>query len=102
VEANPDASGNVERALEQAARELLLLESSDWPFLVTPGQAKEYATKRFREHVARFEELAEMVESGNIDQTRLTELENRDNPFANIDYHDFAERQGKAEYPLAG
>ncbi|MDQ4043870.1 MAG: DUF1957 domain-containing protein [Chloroflexota bacterium] len=102
VEDNPDASGDLKRALDQAARELLLLESSDWPFLVTTGQAKEYATKRFREHVERFDELTEMVESNNIDQARLAELENRDNPFKNIDYHDFAERQGKAEYPLAG
>src|SRR5207244_2808393 len=29
--------------LSQCARELLLLESSDWPFLVTTGQAREYA-----------------------------------------------------------
>ena len=43
--------------LNQAARELLLLESSDWPFLVTTGQAKEYASQRFNEHVDRFNAL---------------------------------------------
>mgnify|MGYP006137796001 CR=1 FL=1 len=45
--------------VDEERRELLLLQSSDWPFLVTTGQAKEYATQRFNEHVARFNELAE-------------------------------------------
>ena len=100
----PDASGDRARALSQAARELLLLESSDWPFLVTTGQAKEYATKRFREHVERFEELASIAESNELTPEavdRLSALEERDNPFGNIDYRDFAERQGKATYPLS-
>lgn len=100
----PDASGDRKRFLDQAARELLLLESSDWPFLVTTGQAKEYATKRFREHVERFEEMAaaaELDEAPPEALERLQVLENRDNPFDVIDYRDFAERQGKAEYPLA-
>lgn len=104
VAAHPDAAGDRRRAVSQAARELLLLESSDWPFLVTTGQAKEYATKRFREHVDRFEELASMAESDELSPEaldRLTVLERRDNPFGNIDYRDFAERQGKAAYPLA-
>jgi 1,4-alpha-glucan branching enzyme len=95
----PDATGDREQALDQAARELLLLQSSDWPFLVTTGQAKEYAIKRFREHVERFEEVAEIAESGEItaDQAaRLRELEQRDNPFPQIDYTDFKERQGSA------
>lgn len=103
VEAYPDASGDRKRLLDQAARELLLLESSDWPFLVTTGQAKEYATKRFREHVERFEEMAAAAESESIAPealNRLQSLENQDNPFDSIDYRDFAARQGKAEYPL--
>jgi 1,4-alpha-glucan branching enzyme len=95
----PDASGDREQALDQAARELLLLQSSDWPFLVTTGQAKEYATKRFREHVERFEEMADIAESDDIapkQVERLNELENQDNPFPHIDYTDFRERQGSA------
>jgi 1,4-alpha-glucan branching enzyme len=46
-----------ERILNQAVRELLLLQSSDWPFLVTTQQAKEYASKRFLEHLTRFDML---------------------------------------------
>ena len=47
VAAYPNATGIQKEVLNQAARELLLLESSDWPFLVTTGQAKEYAIERF-------------------------------------------------------
>jgi 1,4-alpha-glucan branching enzyme len=36
-------------------QEKSLLQSSDWPFLITTWQAKDYATDRFREHVKRFE-----------------------------------------------
>lgn len=90
--------------LGQLARELLLLESSDWPFLVTTGQAKEYATKRFNDHLRRFEQLAELAERGNdlveAERARLAELQEKDNPFATIDFRVFAERQGSAA-PIA-
>jgi len=42
------------RALDQAARELLLAQSSDWAFIMKTGTMVEYAKKRTRDHVARF------------------------------------------------
>jgi 1,4-alpha-glucan branching enzyme len=77
------------RVLNQALRELLLLQSSDWPFLVTTFQAKDYAVERFEQHTANFNLLAEMAETGKIDDASLNKLEEADNPFANIDYHWF-------------
>ena len=74
------------RALSQLARENLLLQSSDWPFLITTWQAKDYATDRFREHVARFETIADMIDAGRIDEDKLREIEEIDNCFADIDY----------------
>ena len=74
------------RALNQLARENLLLQSSDWPFLITTWQAKDYATDRFREHVERFETIADMIDSGNIDDNKLQEIESIDNCFPVIDY----------------
>ncbi len=74
------------RALNQLARENLLLQSSDWPFLITTWQAKDYATDRFREHVDRFEFIADMIDSGNIDDSKLKEIESIDNCFSDIDY----------------
>jgi 1,4-alpha-glucan branching enzyme len=95
----PEADGERLEVLNQAARELLLLESSDWPFLVTTGQAKEYAAERFTEHLARFNELADLAEAGqplNEEQRKLLQgLRERDNPFPDIDYRIFAARQGQ-------
>jgi 1,4-alpha-glucan branching enzyme len=46
--------------LEMAGRELLLLQSSDWVFAITRGQAVDYGIKRFVLHVARFDALVEL------------------------------------------
>jgi 1,4-alpha-glucan branching enzyme len=72
--------------LNQAARELLLLESSDWPFLVTTGQAREYAIQRFTSHVERFERLVQSVEAGQPDRTLAEELWELDKVFPDVDY----------------
>lgn len=74
------------RALKQVARENLLLQSSDWPFLITTWQAKDYATDRFREHVERFEFIADMIEKNAIDEAELQKIEEIDNCFDEIDY----------------
>jgi 1,4-alpha-glucan branching enzyme len=102
VAAYPDAQGERKTVLDQTARELVLLQSSDWPFLVTTGQAKEYASERFSEHVERFNQLAEIAErtsDGLSGEQRsfLDALMERDNPFPNIDYRVFRERQGRAD-----
>ncbi|MBL7063626.1 MAG: DUF1957 domain-containing protein [Anaerolineae bacterium] len=77
-------NGDVEVVLNQAARELLLLESSDWPFLVTTGQAREYAIQRFTGHVERFERLVASVEEGRPDRALAEEL--WDKVFPEVDY----------------
>ena len=84
-EKQPDDSLTL-RALNQLARENLLLQSSDWPFLITTWQARDYARDRFNEHVKRFETIADMLESGNIDDSKLKEIESIDNCFSVIDY----------------
>jgi len=74
------------RALNQAARELLLAESSDWAFQVYQGTTVEYASRRFRSHIRRFNAIANDIETGSIDIARLEEIENRDNIFSEIDF----------------
>ena len=79
----------MERMLNQAARELLLLESSDWPFLITTMQAVEYAKKRFKNHVDKFNTLLDFVDGNKFDEESvayLTEVEDEDNPFSTIDF----------------
>lgn len=78
------ATGSMQRALKQAARELVLLQSSDWPFLITTGQAKQYAVQRFNEHHKRFQELVEMIGKNSIDETVLVQIEGIDNCFPEI------------------
>ncbi|MGH9942424.1 MAG: 1,4-alpha-glucan branching protein domain-containing protein, partial [Pyrinomonadaceae bacterium] len=74
------------RALNQAARELLLLQSSDWAFQIYQGTTVEYASRRFRSHVRRFNALADQIESDQLDAEVLAEIERRDNLFAQLDY----------------
>lgn len=94
VERYPDATGGVQLALNQAARELVLLEASDWEFLYTTGQAREYAGERFADHTNRFNDLADAVESGGEQAEVLAhQYGERDNLFPDIDYRLFAKRQ---------
>ncbi len=88
----PNPTDDEKTVLNQLARELLLLEGSDWPFLVTTGQAREYAIQRFSQHVERFNQLANKLESGNLAQARdfAEELYELDKVFADIDYRWFA------------
>jgi 1,4-alpha-glucan branching enzyme len=84
------AEGLLKRVLNQAARELLLAESSDWAFIITTGTAVQYAIKRFRDHIARFNRLYEMVQRNEIDESWLAEVESRDTIFQEMDYSVYA------------
>ena len=89
--AGPEAPDGLERrALNQAARELLLAQSSDWAFIMKTGTAVEYAIKRTRDHLERFDRLAHELRSRSIDEARLSDLETRDNIFPEIDYRVYA------------
>ena len=50
------------RVLAQAARELLLLQSSDWQFIITTGAAADYATRQFIGHAEDLERLLGALE----------------------------------------
>lgn len=85
----PDAHGLMERAITQAARELLLAQSSDWPFIMTVGTMVEYARERINKHLLRFRNLTEQIRGGNINEEQLSMLESIDNVFSRLDYHNF-------------
>jgi 1,4-alpha-glucan branching enzyme len=46
----------------------------------------EYSSRRFQSHIQRFDLLAKMLESGEIDEALLKEIEHRDNIFAEVDH----------------
>ena len=78
------------RALNQAARELMLAQSSDWTFIMKTGTTVPYATRRFNEHIVHFNRLYDALERGAVNEAELRELEGRDNIFPELDYRLFA------------
>lgn len=82
----PEALGVLQRALNQAARELMLLQSSDWAFIMKTGTTVEYAHKRTRDHTFRFNKLYDDIMGSRINENWLREVERRDNIFPEMDY----------------
>jgi len=80
----------VRRALNQAARELLLLQSSDWAFILKTKTAVGYAVSRVKAHAARFRRLDAEISENRIDAEWLADLEKRDNLFPDLDYRVYA------------
>ncbi len=77
-------------ALNQAARELLLAQSSDWAFLMTSGPSAAYAEQRTRDHLRRFAELRQMLLNGRVNPARLKRFQEAAPLFADLDYRVFA------------
>jgi 1,4-alpha-glucan branching enzyme len=80
------------RVVQQLCRELLLLESSDWQFLITTGAARDYAEMRFLTHNDQFLELTAIwqvfEQDGALNEhqaKRLAEIEHRDSIFPDLD-----------------
>lgn len=82
----PRADGLRKRALNQALRELLLAQSSDWGFILGTGTHTSYAIRRTKEHLLRFTRLYEEIKSNGIDEGWLADIEYKDNIFSGIDY----------------
>ena len=75
--------------LAQAARELLLAQSSDWQFIISTGAAADYAERRFREHCDDAEALVAALDparEGELEaaQHRAEELLARDAVFPDL------------------
>jgi 1,4-alpha-glucan branching enzyme len=80
------------RLVKQICRELLLLESSDWQFLITTKAARDYAEKRFSTHLDQFRTLLDtwrrFEATHQISAEKMQELEAielRDSVFPEID-----------------
>jgi len=83
------------RIAAQAARELLLAQASDWPFILKNRTTPEYARRRVHEHLDRFDRLARLfaeradggdASGGDVrDADLLAAIQARDNLFPEID-----------------
>jgi 1,4-alpha-glucan branching enzyme len=71
--------------LEKAGRQLLLLQASDWPFVIHTGGAVDYGIQRIADHATNFNRLTRIAEdlAGGRAVTDLDRVE-----IANADAHD--------------
>jgi 1,4-alpha-glucan branching enzyme len=78
------------RILRQCGRELLLMQGSDWPFLLFTTQAKEYANQRFHHHHQRFQKLIWAAKAlgdfSRLSEEELRGMEDIDCPWPGLDY----------------
>ena len=93
---------NLQKILKQAVRELLLLQASDWQFLISTWSARDYAELRISEHHQNFNRLCDMAERYGkkemVDEgewTFLGDCEAKNKIFEDIKLEWFA----KVEYP---
>ncbi|MDR0502110.1 MAG: DUF1957 domain-containing protein [Treponema sp.] len=89
----PDDTGLKERALNQAAREILLAQSSDWPALLYKQDSTEYARTQAENSLRNFTTIYEALGSNYISTEWLTNLEKRHNIFPNINYRVFRRKK---------
>ncbi|MGF1633292.1 MAG: 1,4-alpha-glucan branching protein domain-containing protein [Phycisphaerae bacterium] len=82
----------VQGLMEKAGRQLLLLQASDWPFVIESGGATDYGHDRLSGHSTRFTRLtriAEKVAGGHelaeLDKIQVAEADAHDNIFPDID-----------------
>jgi len=94
--AHPYAGGLLNRALNQAARELMLAQSSDWAFIMSTGTMVQYAVNRTKTHLLNFLRLYDEIKSHRLDEGWLRWLEEKNNIFPEMDY-----RVYRKEYEIA-
>ena len=73
--------------LAQATRSMLLAQGSDWQFIISAGQAADYATQRFDEHCGQAEDLVRALTNGSIDDATMRRVEAlgvQDSVFPNV------------------
>jgi len=83
----------VRRILNIMARELLLLESSDWQFLISTWSARDYAEERIAVHDERIKRIADILDAyltrGSLDERQenyLQRIQANDDVFPTLDF----------------
>ncbi|MDR0554201.1 MAG: DUF1957 domain-containing protein [Treponema sp.] len=89
----PNDTGLKERALNQAAREILLAQASDWPKLLYRQEFSDYARAQLEDALRNFTTIYESLGSNYISTEWLTALERRHNIFPHINYRIFRHKR---------
>ncbi len=87
------ADATQRRILNTIARELLLLESSDWQFLISTWSARDYAENRVSAHKEQIQTLVRILEDYDknkalkpSDEQYLAKIERVDDVFPEVDF----------------
>jgi 1,4-alpha-glucan branching enzyme len=89
----PNETGLKERALNQAAREILLVQNSDWPRMLYTQENAAYARNQLESALRNFTTIYEALGSNYISTEWLTSLERRHNIFPAINYRVFRHKR---------
>jgi 1,4-alpha-glucan branching enzyme len=89
----PDDTGLKERALNQAAREILLMQSSDWAGMLYSQKNATYARNQIEGSLRNFTTIYESLGSNYISTEWLTGLERCHNIFPAINYRVFRRKK---------
>lgn len=89
----PDDTGLKERALNMAAREILLAQTVDWYAGMTRSEESEYSRARFEESIRAFTVVYESLGSNFISTEWLTTTEKSHNLFKDMNYRVFSHKK---------
>ncbi|MDB5301002.1 MAG: hypothetical protein JWO87_2665, partial [Phycisphaerales bacterium] len=85
-------NAQVKEMMQRAGRQLLLLQASDWPFVVHSGGAVDYGIQRFAGHVTRFDRMTTIATDiasgrpiGPVQKSEIDEADAHDDVFPEID-----------------
>ncbi len=87
----PDETGLKKRVLDQAAREVLLSQASDWPFIMKTCLNADYAKMRVKRHLHNFNKIYDNLCRNTVNTEWLTRIEKEHNIFPDLDYRIFGE-----------
>ena len=85
----PDESGLKKRVLDQAAREVLLSQASDWPFIMKTCLSADYAKMRVKRHLHNFNKIYDNLCRNTVNTEWLTRIEKENKIFPDLDYRIF-------------
>lgn len=98
---NDGASPQSERMMNQALRELMLAQSSDWAFMMDADTFTTYAANRTKEHVMRCHALLDMIENHAWDLEQLEQMEHDYPCFPTLVYRSLLPHRSQTQLPLA-
>lgn len=86
---NTKVSQEVERVLKHIAREIIMMQSSDWAIMICNNTHKEYALARISKHYSNAYKLIEWLVRGYYNKSELESMEKELPIFPDIEWRNF-------------